>query len=73
MIRRTLAAIFTGVGNVRFSERARRKFVWLWTWGADRHAGRAGALQDAFYARHGSAGLARRIERVLRALGARHA
>lgn len=52
------------VGNERFSERARRAYVLVWTWSAPRFAGSAGAAQDRHYSRHGMPGLARRDARV---------
>jgi hypothetical protein len=54
------------VGNVRFSERARDAYSFLWRWSAQRFAGTAGAAQDRFYALHGADALTRRIARVRR-------
>lgn len=56
------------VGNERFTERARDVYVWLWTWGAARFSGAAGAAQESLYRRHGMAALNRRYARVSRML-----
>lgn len=54
------------VGNQRrFSERAKRQFIRLWTWSAVRLTGSAGAAQDKLYHR-GPDVLNRRIERAQR-------
>lgn len=53
------------VGNIRFSERARRAYVLTWTWSAPRYAGEAGAWQDRCWSRHGAAFVHRRIARFL--------
>lgn len=58
------------VGNERFSERARDWFRFVWTWSAPRFTGRAGQLQERYFARCGYAALLRRFERV-RAIAAR--
>ena len=54
------------VGNVRFTEAARDKFRFIWSWSTVRFHGTAGTAQDRFYDSHGSAALNRRIERVRR-------
>lgn len=54
------------VGNERFTEAARRAYIFLWTWSTLRFTGRAGDLQDAYYDKHGIVGLMRRINRVRR-------
>lgn len=74
--RATLAEVaradcYGAVGNRRFSERARERFTYYWTWSAMRHAARAGQLQDAMYARGGIAALNRRFERVARVVAKR--
>lgn len=56
------------VGNVRFTERARRAYIFLWTWGAFRFSGEAGRLQDRFQKLHGIDAVIRRINRVRRLL-----
>jgi hypothetical protein len=52
------------VENERFTPDARRAFKLLWTWSAPRFSGEAGLKQDRAYARLGSAGLARRMQRA---------
>lgn len=54
------------VGNVRFSESARRAFILAWNWSAPRFSGRAGLLQDRVWNRHGAEFLNRRIARCNR-------
>lgn len=51
------------VGNVRFSERARRRFRLIWEWSAFRYSSRA---QDVFWNRHGRDAFYRRMARVRR-------
>lgn len=51
------------VGNERFTESARRLYVFLWTWGAAHFSGRAGLLQERAYARLGAQGLQHRFQR----------
>lgn len=58
------------VENVRFTERARSKFRFVWAWSTERFEGRAGAAQERFYKLHGMAALNRRISRVKRATDA---
>lgn len=59
------------VENERFSERARDRFVYYWTWSTDRLDGRAGDLQQRMFDRGGYAALLRRFERVRRVINAR--
>lgn len=54
------------VGNIRFTEQARRAYVFLWNWSAPRFSGSIGARQDRIYAQHGAQALARRFARVNR-------
>jgi hypothetical protein len=54
------------VGNVRFTENARRAFRLLWSWSAMRFASRAGAAQDRYCERCGYRALQRRIDRARR-------
>lgn len=56
------------VGNVRFTERARRAYIFLWTWSTGRFSGEAGRLQDQFQELHGIDAVIRRINRVRRLL-----
>lgn len=53
-------------GNRRFSERARRRFATLWTWGSPRYEGAAGAAQERYCKVHGHAALYRRFDRCRR-------
>lgn len=54
------------VGNKRFTEAARRAYVFLWTWSVPRFSGQAGQVQDAIYKKHGMKALERRYARVQR-------
>ena len=51
------------VGNVRFTERARRRYCLIWEWSTFRYSSFA---QECFYAKHGRAAFYRRIARVRR-------
>jgi hypothetical protein len=57
------------VGNERFTEAARDRFVLLWTWSTYRFHGQAGMLQDSYERQYGLTALLRRINRVRRVLG----
>lgn len=52
------------VGNIRFSEKARRAYRLIWAWSTHRFGGPAGAWQERVYARHGRAFVERRIARM---------
>ena len=54
------------VGNIRFSESARRAYRLAWAWSAPRFSGRAGAAQDSAWNRHGAEFVNRRIARCNR-------
>jgi hypothetical protein len=56
------------VGNVRFSEKARNRYIYYWVWSTVRFSGLPGMLQEAFYKRHGLDGLNRRFARVNRVI-----
>lgn len=51
------------VGNIRFSERARRRFRLIWEWSTFRYSSLA---QDRFYNLHGRSAFYRRMARVRR-------
>lgn len=51
------------VGNVRFSERARRRYRMLWEWCTFRYSS---AAQDQFWNLHGREAFYRRMERARR-------
>lgn len=52
------------VGNVRFTERARRRYVAIWTWSAYRMGGIYAAKQDRFWNLHGKVAFERRMARA---------
>lgn len=54
------------VGNGRFSEEVRRKWVFLWNWSAPRFSGPIGMRQDRVYDRMGKDFLNRRLARINR-------
>ncbi len=51
------------VGNVRFSEAARRRFALMWEWSTFRYSSHA---QDVYWNRHGREAFYRRMARVRR-------
>jgi hypothetical protein len=53
------------VGNVRFTEQARRAYILLWDWSCNRFSGQIGARQDFLYKKWGSMFLDRRFARVM--------
>ena len=53
------------LGNVRFTEAARRAYVLLWTWSAARFAGPANWAQARYASRCGFPALYRRFDRAL--------
>jgi len=52
------------VDNERFTYRAKRFYIRLWTWGAVRYSGRASEEQEQFYKRMGKDAFFRRIDRT---------
>lgn len=54
------------VHNIRFTEDARKAYIFLWTWSAPRFEGEAGRLQDIVYNKYGSKALDRRYKRIAR-------
>lgn len=58
------------VGNTRFSPRAVRFFVELWTWSAPRYSGPAGKRQDRAYAWGGMQFLHNRMQRCAKIVAA---
>jgi len=59
----TIACRTGVVGNVRFTEQARRAFILAWTWSAPRFSGEAGIKHDRAYKKLGAEAYYRRIER----------
>ena len=54
------------VGNVRFSETARQRWLFLWNWSAPRFSGSIGIKQDRCYSIMGKDFLNRRFRRINR-------
>ena len=54
------------VGNIRFTENARRAFILLWSWSDYRFEGKAGQDQERYYNKCGRSAFLKRKNRALK-------